>query len=69
MTKITDLPGAKEAFNKFDLTPVHLEVDVEAMEKIIIEHCKVNSLLYDGVKNLSKTLSYNIPQWARLVRK
>lgn len=48
---------------------IHLEVDVKSLDKIIIEYCNVNSLLYDGTLNLSRHLSDTIPKWARLVRK
>lgn len=46
------------------LGSVHLEVDVEAMAKIITE----KSIVYSP-KSVAKQLSLNIHQWARLVRK
>lgn len=46
------------------LGSVHIEVDVEAMAKIITE----KSIVYSP-KSVAKQLSLNIHQWARLVRK
>ena len=80
MTKLIDLNGAREAlpithhdfkgegwFCNNDLSNVHLEVDVEAMGKIINA---IRFLHPDATgKLIADTLKYNTNQWARLVRR
>lgn len=77
MTKLNDIPGAGVLpYFGGDMSNIHLEVDVEAMVKIIVECSKVNVVI-DGRFETSwstdefivKALADNIPKWARLVRK
>ncbi len=53
------------------LGSVHLEVDVEAMAKIIHECTTWRDIPHGDAtsKSISKALSEKIPKWARLVRK
>ena len=73
MTKLTDIPGAKE---ELDIPwainyNVHLEVDVEFLAKILSDCASDNGFDYSthGINVLSECIATNITKWARMVRK